>query len=162
LTSPLPAGTRITAARVNVPASVQSEIAGQGSTTSTTYTGTLTGTGGVSQVFTAPPSGRVNVAIQCGIVNTTLAGEGWVSVEARTGSVIGSGSVVSGYGAADIHALRAKAASTGNDVQFGTSCLVTGLTPGAVYHVRQMYRIGTSGGGTAFYTNKIINVIPAP
>jgi hypothetical protein len=70
--------------------------------------------------------------------------------------------VVSGYGAADIHALRAKAASTSNDVQFGTSCLVVGLTAGSAYHVRQMYRIGTVGGGTVFLTNKVISVVPVP
>jgi hypothetical protein len=159
LTSPLPAGTRITAARVNVPASVQSEVAGQGSTTSTTYTATLTGTGGVSQAFTAPPSGRVTVTSAAGLVNTTAGGDAWVSFEARTGSTVGSGSVV--RAASDIAALRGKSPNGTNDIQLSAGYLLTGLTPGAQYHVRQLYRIGTIGGGTAFFTNKVISVVPA-
>lgn len=161
MTTAAQAGQRLSATVLNAIAnagtsSVQDEVASAGSTTSTSFTATLTSSTAPGVVFVAPPSGRVIVGWHSNLVNTTSGQEARVGWELRVGGTIGSGSVV--VAATDVRSLRIKGASTTNDVAFGSTYLVTALTPGSTYNVRQMYRVSS---GTGLFEAKIINVVPA-
>lgn len=137
---------------------VQNAVSGGGTTTSTTYTATLTGSTGAAIAFVAPPTGRVLIAWSSGLYNAGAAQDAWCSWELRSGSSIGGGSVVGSWGATDDRALRLKTASVSNDVQFGDVWLVDSLTPGDSYHVRQMFKVS---GSTGTFARKKILVTPA-
>lgn len=167
MTTAIISGQRLTPAVLNGAAnagapSVQNTVSGGGTlVNTTTYTATLTTNGGAAIAFVAPPSGRVDVGWSSGLYNDTAAQEAWCSWELRTGASIGSGSTVAGYTAHDDRALRLKAANNTNDVQFGDTLLVEGLTPGAAYHVRQMFRTSAHATATATFARKKIKVVPA-
>ena len=112
------------------------------STTSTSY---VYLTGDPSVVFTAPPSGKVQVTT----FSRTTGIADFMSFELWTGGTIGSGSNV----------------LTGDNTIAGDkgSCtrILTGLTAGSQYYVRSVYKWG-SGGGTsnAGYAGRVIIVQP--
>lgn len=123
-----------------------------GTTTSTTFTSTLTGATGCSVVFVAPPSGRVSVENTTNLENsgTSAAVCGF---EIRTGSVIGSGTVV--YAASDDDSLLS---GGGGGVRATVvTPVTTGLTGGQTYHCRQMFRASAS---TATYLYRRLTVRP--
>lgn len=162
MTSPLPAGTTLTAARINVPATVKYEVALEGSTTSTSYTTTVTGTTCAGGSFIAPPSGHVLILWSCGLFQTgtggAVAASAWCSYVVRTGSTLGSGSVI--VAAADLAALRQKfSATTNNDQQWGSHDVVTGLTPGNTYNVQLAYK-NTDAPATIRMTRQRVIVVP--
>lgn len=150
------AGQRLTAQLLNdtFPESMNDEQTTVGTTTSASYVETLTSGTPCSGVFTAPKSGKVLVVNTANLdnsgVQTTL-----MSFVIRSGSTIGSGTVF--RAASDDDALR----NVGTDDTQGTHAIeVTGLTPGAIYNIRQAYR--GSGGTNATYSRKRLAVIPLP
>lgn len=124
-----------------------------GTTTSATYTATITGGTPCIVTFTAPQSGIVLVCNNSQLTNSSSTQTSLTSWELREGSTPGSGAIV--VSASDDRALR-HVGST--DFQAGDSTLVTGLTAGATYHVRQMFR--GSGGTTATFSRKRVIVLP--
>lgn len=129
------------------------QTANSGTTTSTSFTATLTGATTAQRAFVAPTSGRVKVDWKATLsnsgANATLCG-----FEVRSGSVLGSGSVVTA--AADAAAVR-------NDSTviegFGTHRLITGLTAGASYNAQLMFRVAA---GTGTFQHLFITVTPQP
>lgn len=124
-----------------------------GTTTSGSYTATFTGGTAGSMSFTAPQSGKILILNNAQLSNSSGVQTTLLSWELREGSVIGSGTVVTA--ASDDRALRVEGTS---NMQMGDSTLITGLTAGASYNVRQMIR--GSGGTTASASRKRIIVIP--
>lgn len=124
-----------------------------GTTTSTSYTATLTGGTACSLTFVAPPSGQVMVDNSCNLSNSLTSGV-LMGFEVRTGAVIGSGSVA--FAASDNDSVSASGvANAGHRSTVSTP--VTGLTPGATYNVRQLFRVSA---GTGTYISKRLTVVP--
>jgi hypothetical protein len=145
--------------RWDFPATVYDIQNNVGTTTSTSYTATLSGSGAATcaVVFIAPSSGRVEIANTMQLW-TTVSGNAYCTVEVRTGDKIGSGTVV--LSASDNNAL---VATTTNPFRGGVITVVTGLTPGAAYNVRQVFRTSTSSGGNeGTYYRKHLKVEPLP
>lgn len=122
-----------------------------GTTTSTSYTFTLAGGGvGCGLAFVAPPSGKVLIHNEMQL-NIATSGFAFCSINVKTGAVIGSGT--------DVIAPSDDEAVT-NDVtarRFGVARLVTGLTPGASYNVKQAFK--SSSGNTATFVRKQLIVM---
>lgn len=122
-----------------------------GTTTSGTYTATLTGGTTCSKTFIAPFSGKVLIH---NTVESLNSGAGWTktAIEVRTGAVIGSGTAVLTANDDDTNG------TTGtNSVRCTVTKLLTGLTPGATYNVRQLFKVQS---GTGTYLRKEIIVEP--
>lgn len=123
---------------------------GSGTTSSVTYTPTLSGGTACAFSFVAPGSGAVlisnNCNLECSAGNLSLC-----SFEVRTGGSVGSGTVV--LAASNDDALISLA-----QINIGRSVLLTGLTPGATYNIRQLFAVT---GGTGTFKSKNLNVIPA-
>lgn len=114
-----------------------------GTVTSGTYTGTRTGTANVVGVtFKAPQSGVVRIDWASGIFNSSAANYTLCSIEVRTGTTIGSGTIV--LAASDNYALQASIAT---EIKIADWYMLSGLTPRADYNVRLMYRV-FAGTGT--------------
>jgi hypothetical protein len=113
-----------------------------GSTTSTSYTGTRTGTANIAgAAFKGPLSGAVRIDWACGMSNNGT-GITLVSPRVLTGSTVGSGSSV--LAAADTNALQY--ASSPNELKVSDFYILTGLTPGSDYNVSLMYRVSGNTG----------------
>jgi hypothetical protein len=110
-----------------------------GTTTSTSYTATLTGGTTCSLTFVAPPSGSVMIHNTCETKNNTNPELSLCTFEVRAGSTVGSGTVV-------IAASDDEAVFSTDDVRFGAARLLTGLTPGSTYNIRQLFRVTASTG----------------
>jgi hypothetical protein len=134
---------------------LENEVAATGSTTSTTYTATLTSSTTPQQAFVAPPSGKVLIHWSCYSTHTVANGFAYMSFEVRAGATLGSGTVF--LAASDTNAIanRPSGAGSVDDAQYGSSKLVTGLTPGSSYNIQGMYKIVTAGTGT-FINRRII------
>lgn len=132
------------------------EVITQGSTTSTTYTATLTGSTAAGGTFVAPLNGTVRVHWFSGLYNDIATGSGYVSWELRLGAVVGSGTVI--VAADDSRSLRTKSSTSPGDQQYGGSKRVSGLTPLATYNVRHMFKRETTG--TFFVKNQRIAAEP--
>ncbi len=123
-----------------------------GTTTSSTYVESLTGGTPCSFAFVAPPSGKVLV-LNSGFVDNSSTGRSHQSWIIRTGSTIGSGTTF--LNAGDEKSL----ANLGpDDVTATRTTLVTGLTPGASYNIRQQFK--TSSGTTGNFQWKELVVMP--
>lgn len=106
-----------------------------GTVTSTTFTADRTGTTNEAGIaFVAPPSGKVLVAIKAGLFNSNATPYNIASYEVRTGSSIGSGTVVV---AADVG--RGLQMYGTSETRYGATFLVTGLTAGSGYNAQLMY-----------------------
>lgn len=147
------AGQRLTAALLGL--ARYSEETALGTTTSASYTATLTGGTACSFTFVAPTSGVVEVVNTAQVDNSSTAQTSLMSFEIRTGSSVGSGTVM--FAASDDDALRNLGT---NEVQMTFARIVDGLTGGATYNIRQMFR--GSGGTTATFIRKRLAVIPMP
>ncbi|MEU6029355.1 hypothetical protein ABZ825_20470 [Streptomyces tauricus] len=133
------------------PAPVHKANATSGTTTSTAFVETLTGSTGdpTAAAFTAPASGSVLVSLGSRISNSAAAGTCLMSANVRAGS--GSTVVLA---AADARS----AISTGTgQISGSTQYLVTGLTPNSAYTATAAYRC-TSGTATFMY--RFITVTP--
>lgn len=124
-----------------------------GTTTSGSYVETLTGGTACGLTFVAPLSGSVMVHNTTQIDNSTSVQTSLMSFVIREGSSIGSGTEF--QAASDDDAVRNLG---GNEIQVTQSVMVTGLTPGDTYNIRQAFRV--SGGATATYARKRLAVIP--
>ena len=120
-----------------------------GTSGSTVYTATLASGTTASVAFTAPPSGKVIVHNMCASFTSTTAFI-HMAFEVRTGASIGSGSV---FLAAD-DSFSARHQTNVQTFSVQRSKLVTGLTPGSSYHVRQMFKVSTGSG--SWYDKEII------
>lgn len=110
-----------------------------GSVTATTYTETFTGGAPAQGTFTAPQSGKI-VVHNTGFVDNTGTPRSLLSYIIRTGGVIGSGSTQ--FDANDPDALSNVNV---DDISCTRTKLVTGLTPGATYNIRQQGKISSAG-----------------
>jgi len=124
-----------------------------GTTTSTSYTATLTGGTTCSLTFVAPPSGQVMVHNTVNLSNTLTSGV-LMSFEIRAGAVVGSGTV---FQAADDQNTNQSSGVAGVGNRATVSTPITGLTPGATYNIRQMFRVSA---GTGTYISKRLTVVP--
>lgn len=112
--------------------------------------------------FTAPPSGKVYVTIRCslGTNSVTSTTGAWLGFEVRTGTTIGSGTVV--LAADDTRAAGpSRPFNTNAGFKYHPASareLVSGLTAGTSYHVRTMFRSET--GATAAVLNRSVLVEP--
>lgn len=121
------------------------------SSAQTGFTTTTYAYNNMAIAFTAPTTGRVLVQWG-GWLDSNGANTVYLSFEVRTGSSIGSGSVV--FAASDENAMYHL---NTNQCAMGMFCPVDGLTPGGSYHVRLMHR---TSGGTGSVDNQEVNVIP--
>lgn len=127
-----------------------------GTTASLTYTPTLTGGTACGVTFLAPPSGQVAVFWTCegnNGANFALSG-----VEVRAGGTIGSGVVVglTMLGTANDD----KSLFHVGDVRGTVHHVVGGLTPGATYNARSLFRVNAGGPGN--FGRKELTVLPMP
>jgi len=125
-------------------------------TTSTTYTDAVTG--GTDEkcwrAFAAPPTGHVLLCYNATLFNSSSTGATFVTPIVRTGGTIGSGTVV--LTAHDDRAIRVT--GTGS-MRYGATWLLTGLTPGEVYHAQLLHRVA-SGATTGTVDERTIIVVP--
>jgi hypothetical protein len=124
--------------------------------TSTSYVTTST----MGTDFVAPQSGVVLVQAGATIGNNAIviAGTSWtvISFEVRTGTTVGSGTVV--ISADDARSARMYVQSTAAGMKYAPAARampVGGLTPGAGYNVRPMFKVGASTGA---YLNRWVVV----
>lgn len=115
---------------------------------------TTMGAYGGGGTFVAPPSGQVRVDFGALVKSSAVNVYSTVDFEIRSGSTIGAGAVVRATALND-SALCYSASYT--EVKQHT--IVTGLTPGATYNIRQMV---ASGGGTATFIRGRVIVTPNP
>ncbi len=143
------AGSPVTA--LDTPPSVTSV---QGTTVTTTSATFTTSGADCAVVFTAPTTGKVKIFTTARMINATTSGT-LIGPETRTGSTIGSGTVI-------------ESASAGNGpshygasfARIGVMHLLTGLTPGAVYNTRLLMST-SNAGDTASFANRELSIEPA-
>lgn len=124
-----------------------------GTVASATYVGARTGTSNVAGVaFTAPNSGNVMLWWSCGISATSQFAI--ASFEVRAGNVVGSGTVV--VAASDNNVAQGVTTTETTATNFYP---VSGLTAGASYNVRLMYRT-QAGGVTGTFNRPRLAVTP--
>lgn len=138
------AGQRLTAQLLNdafgaVESDTQNALA---NVSATSYTETFTTSNTpASRVFTAPTSGMVIVHNSAWLDNSSALARTYLGWVLRTGGTLGAGTTVL---AADDH--RAIHNLSTDDITAGRAYLVTGLTAGNSYNIRQAGRV-TSGTG---------------
>jgi len=118
--------------------------------TSTTYTlgGTTVGT-----AFTAPTSGSVKVTWSARLALGSDTNLSYVSAEVRTGSSVGSGTVVSAT--SDDSALELGQATT-TRIQASRARVVTGLTAGSTYNVSLWHRTTSADNATIYFREVLV------
>jgi hypothetical protein len=124
-----------------------------GTTVSTTYSPTLTGGTTCSGTFIAPASGEVIIHNTAECFNAA-ANFTRFAIEVRSGAVIGSGTAM--LTAVDDDS---GGCSGTNAVRATNSIDVIGLTPGATYNFRQLFRV-QSGSNAGTYLRKRVIVCP--
>jgi len=121
-------------------------------TTSTSYTGSLSGGLGASAVFVAQGSGSILLG-NWGVSKNSGSGRDWLSFEIRAGAVVGSGTVIV---AANDNNAGTKLGTV--DGLIGRSYWIPGFTPGSTYNVRQMFKV--SSGTTVTYGKRTLWAVP--
>ncbi|MBT2379036.1 hypothetical protein J7E90_17180 [Streptomyces sp. ISL-111] len=147
------AGSRVLA--LDTPRAVGAAESASFDATSTAYT--TTSTGGsyaeVAVVFTSPTTGRVRLSLAARLINSGTGGS-LITVEVRTGAVIGSGTVVdSAIDATGISHYGATFARA------GIAHMLSGLTPGSTYNARLLHRVT---GGTGSFAMRQLIAEPLP
>jgi hypothetical protein len=122
-----------------------------GTTTSGSFTTTLTGGTACGVAFTAPASGRVLILSNCQVGNSSSPFLSLCSLQVRTGSVVGSGTII-------LAAANEESLYDDPGGRHAISRLVTGLTPGSAYNAQQLFAVT---GGTGSFSNKSLTVVPA-
>lgn len=129
----------------------------QGTTQSTTYTASLTGTGAqaCAVVFVAPTSGKVEI---CNVAQAkhSSTNQSYCTFEVRKGPIVGSGDSV--LAASDDQAIIVAGSGP---FRFGISRELADLTPGSVYNVQQLFKVSTSST-TGTFNRKHLYVKPIP
>lgn len=155
---PVAAGQKIRASYFNaVPVSESDSTVVDGTTTSTSYTNTLTTTGIRGKAFTAPITGNVLILFSALGRHGTSGKSVSVDVEVKTGSTVGSGTLV--RGSADITADVEQNAAAGQNLHHTGFATVTGLTAGASYNACLTYKLIDAGTGT--FSCRNITIVPA-
>jgi len=116
-----------------------------GTTTSTSYTSTLSGSSAASATITAPPSGIVIVCISGVIFNSSSAQKTYLSWAQSGGAITAADDTWSTWIAGT------------NGGRFGTRKRVSGLTPGTSYTYTCNFRVD---GGTGTFDDQAILVYP--
>jgi hypothetical protein len=122
-----------------------SVLTDSGTVTSTGYVGARTGTTNVcGTAFMSPPSGKVMVQWHCGVSNSSATAFTLISFEIRTGSTVGSGTVIV---AASDNVTIQHSGTTAEESKSTFYPLDAGqLQPNTQYNIRLMYRVsGTTG-----------------
>lgn len=115
-----------------------------GSTASTTFTNTLSTSGIRGIAFITPPSGTVGIVGGCGGFNNTAAGFTLVDFEVRTGTTVGSGTVI--RSSDENTASQFQSSTASQPGQHTVSGIVTGLTAAVSYNVTLTYRVLANAG----------------
>jgi hypothetical protein len=120
----------------------------------TTY---VAGSTVVGTTFVAPPSGKVYVTVG-GRIQCQSAGNIFhLSAEVRTGSTVGSGTVIQAASAAQSLGCGGNATGfTFSRVSGSHRRLLTGLTPGDTYNVRTMHGCQAAGGTVDIYNRDLL------
>lgn len=118
-----------------------------GTTTSTSYTDTLSGSGTVSVNFTAPPSGAVAVTTKSALVNS--AGNYTAAAFRLSGA--------STRASSDNDQIYNKGV---DEITSETVTVVTGLTAGGAYTATMQHKV-TAGTGTYNYRRIAVRPLPA-
>lgn len=146
------AGQKLTAAQLNsacpLGESESSTDVTFGTTSSTSFTDTLSGTSAKTHAFTAPPSGSVAITIAGAAKNSTTAFSGTafrLSGASTRAAVDDEQFFVQGT----------------NEVNFAKEVIVTGLTAGGAYTVTMQHKV-TSGASTGTFNYRQIKVRPLP
>jgi hypothetical protein len=153
-----------TSGGINSPAMRPAEMAN--ATNFPITSATYVGDNNSGLAFIAPASGAVRVdwAPHLGIaVTANVLRVVHCSLEIRTGSTIGSGSVVSGQAFDDARSVRIGIGLTSGmntSIEASNFAIITGLTPGGSYHVRLGYRVSTVASATASSARRRITVAP--
>lgn len=111
----------------------------------------------VGVAFTAPPSGQVVIHMS-GIISQAINQQAvFLSCEVKTGSTVGSGTLVGGAANSDRGITAGRAVNSGAPVlmQAGRPVYYTGLTPGASYNVRMMHCVD-GGSGSVFLRELLV------
>jgi len=137
----------------------ESEQVATATLTSTSYTSSLTSGTSPGLTFKAPPSGKVLIHWSSYLTHTVANGFTYMSFDLKTGTSIGSGTSV--VAASDTNAItnRPSGAGSVDDAQFGSTKLITGLTPGNDYNVIGMFKIITAGTGTTLNRRIIVQPV---
>lgn len=147
------ANTVVTSSQLLIMDSVQYRITDEVTTDQTSYVALNDDPGGL---FTAPMSGNVWVYISCAMRSDASGIDAMCAFELREGPTVGVGDLIQAANDDDALFVADVAART----QSGRDCLVTGLTPKAMYNVRMVYkRVGASS--IARFYNRLISVRPA-
>lgn len=126
-----------------------------GNTTSTSYTNSLTTTTFRGIAFTAPATGMVLVSGASSGRNS--AGNfAFLEFEVRAGSTIGSGTLIRASDDNSSSSFQSDSTNQQGPLTIPAT-LVSGLTPGQVYHASLTYR---ANAGTATYNRRKITVTP--
>lgn len=129
--------------------STSGQQTGDYSFTNTSYgIGTSVGTYfSVDVVFTAPPSGCVDLDWRGQVLNSVATNQTYISPVVRTGNTVGSGTTV--LAASDSRAMICGITSANPGQSYvGAFCSVTGLTGGSQYNVRLEHRVNAGTGRT--------------
>lgn len=137
-----------------IPADAADSTVVDGSTTSTSYVNSLTTTTTRGVAFTAPASGIVLISGSTAGRNGTAGQASYIDFEIRVGSTIGSGTVFRPSN--DNRAGSFQSDSIGQQGTIAiTPTVVSGLTPGTVYHVVLTYKVSA---GTGIYNRRSVTV----
>jgi hypothetical protein len=151
------AGQKIRASYFNIPIVTSSDSTiTSGTTTSVSYTNTTTqGIRGVS--FTAPASGSVVIFYAALTFHGTLSKSLALDCEVRTGSTVGSGTLI--RPSSDITAGIMQNAAAGQNLHCSGFAPVTGLTAGVVYNAAMTYKLIDAGTGTYYCRNLVVQPV---
>jgi hypothetical protein len=132
-------------------ATVRAVDATSRTTTSTSFTTTLSPANILGVTFTAPQSGKIGIFWSTSSSNGSSPNVAQTSPSVRTGSTIGSGTVVQASGAA-------LATTSIANSRVGNFTEVTGLTAGNTYNVALEHRAFSAG--TATFLEREVTVVP--
>lgn len=137
-------------------ASASSRVDSDGSTTSTSYTATLTGSTFPGVAFVAPPSGKVTILFAAATYNSAASQDMKTAVQVRTGGTVGSGTIV--YAATDSDMILT-AQTNGDATRHMSFAEVTGLTAGDTYNAQMLGKV-ENAANTGHWLFKFLKVIP--
>lgn len=152
----LKAGKLLTADILNdlLGETVSADSSASATTTSTSYVESWTGGTPAGIAFVAPTSGKVIIHNSARVFNNG-ANRTYFSWVLRNGAVVGSGTTV--FAANDTWAVQSSA--TPKEGAFGRALLVTGLTPGNSYNVRQAMKVDAASTATSQFRQIVVKPV---
>lgn len=110
----------------------------------------------VQATFVAPPSGKVKITWGSGIQSPSTDRFALVSFQVRSGSTIGSGTIVTAFDTTRV----CQSYGVTLEQSFMNFYLQTGLTAGATYNIQLGFYYGPTSGGTAYFNRPKVMVEP--